>query len=134
MENSMEIVTFALKLAEFSQQQFRKVVDVGWDLINRCQRSLRVILIPPIIDANLENDAPVSNAPAMFTVPCCTAAPKSVFGHTGYTGTCCWVDPENKLIYVFLSNRTYPVDGENKLAKMSIRPKIQQVIYNNIQN
>jgi CubicO group peptidase (beta-lactamase class C family) len=66
--------------------------------------------------------------------PCCTAAPKSVFGHTGYTGTCCWVDPENKLIYVFLSNRTYPVDGENKLAKMSIRPKIQQVIYNNIQN
>ena len=65
--------------------------------------------------------------------PCCTAAPKSVFGHTGYTGTCCWVDPENKLIYVFLSNRTYPVDGENKLAKMSIRPKIQQVIYNNIQ-
>ncbi len=77
-------------------------------------------------------DKPVPSKPAIN--PCCTAAPKSVFGHTGYTGTCCWVDPENKLIYVFLSNRTYPVDGENKLAKMSIRPKIQQVIYNIIQN
>lgn len=68
------------------------------------------------------------------TNPCCAAAPKSVYGHTGYTGTCCWVDPDNKLVYVFLSNRTFPVDGENKLAKMSIRPKIQQVIYNNILN
>ena len=77
-------------------------------------------------------DKPVPSKPA--SNPCCAAAPKSVFGHTGYTGTCCWVDPENKLIYVFLSNRTYPVDGENKLAKMSIRPKIQQVIYNNIKN
>jgi len=76
-------------------------------------------------------DKPTPSKPT--SNPCCTAAPKSVFGHTGYTGTCCWVDPENKLIYVFLSNRTYPVDGENKLAKMSIRPKIQQVIYNNIQ-
>jgi len=61
--------------------------------------------------------------------PCCKSAPSAVYGHTGYTGTCCWVDPVNKLVYVFLSNRTYPNDGVNKLAKMSIRPKIQEVIY-----
>lgn len=61
--------------------------------------------------------------------PCCIDAPSAVYGHTGYTGTACWVDPVNNLIYVFLSNRTYPNDGVNKLAKMSIRPKIQEVIY-----
>jgi CubicO group peptidase (beta-lactamase class C family) len=61
--------------------------------------------------------------------PCSASAPAETYGHTGYTGTCCWVDPVNKLIYVFLSNRTYPNDGVNKLARMSIRPKIQEVIY-----
>jgi len=66
--------------------------------------------------------------------PCCISAPQEVYGHTGYTGTCCWVDPINNLVYVFLSNRTYPNDGINKLAKMSIRPKIQEVIYQSIIN
>jgi CubicO group peptidase (beta-lactamase class C family) len=61
--------------------------------------------------------------------PCCISAPPVVYGHTGYTGTCCWVDPVNRLVYVFLSNRTYPDDGVNKLAKMGIRTKIQEVIY-----
>jgi CubicO group peptidase (beta-lactamase class C family) len=64
--------------------------------------------------------------------PCCASAPLEVYGHTGYTGTCCWVDPINKLVYVFLSNRTYPNDGENKLAKWGIRTKIQEVIYDSI--
>ncbi len=64
--------------------------------------------------------------------PCCPSAPAEVYGHTGYTGTCCWVDPVNNLIYVFLSNRTYPNDSINKLAKMGIRTKIQEVIYQSI--
>ncbi|OIP85329.1 MAG: hypothetical protein AUK44_00110 [Porphyromonadaceae bacterium CG2_30_38_12] len=68
---------------------------------------------------------PLSNA-------CCSDSSPVSYGHTGYTGTCCWVDPTRKLIYVFLSNRTYPNDKENILARMSIRPKIQQVIYNMI--
>jgi len=55
--------------------------------------------------------------------------PRGVYGHTGYTGTCCWVDPANNLVYVFLSNRTFPYDGVNKLAKTGIRTKIQDVIY-----
>ncbi|HZK93552.1 MAG TPA: serine hydrolase [Prolixibacteraceae bacterium] len=61
--------------------------------------------------------------------PCCVSAPKEVFGHTGYTGTCCWVDPVNRFVFVFLSNRTYPNDAVNKLAKMNIRTRIQEVIY-----
>ncbi len=72
-------------------------------------------------------DKPVTSNPAHS--PCCISAPAEVYGHTGYTGTCCWVDPINDLIYVFLSNRTYPNDGVNKLAKMGIRTKIQEVIY-----
>jgi len=72
-------------------------------------------------------DKPVPSNP--LHNPCCISAPAAVYGHTGYTGTCCWVDPVNDLVYVFLSNRTYPNDGVNKLARMSIRPKIQEVIY-----
>jgi CubicO group peptidase (beta-lactamase class C family) len=64
--------------------------------------------------------------------PCSPSTPKYVYGHTGYTGTCCWVDPVNKLIYVFLSNRTYPNEGANKLTKMGIRTRIQEVIYQSI--
>jgi len=72
-------------------------------------------------------DKPVPSNPEHS--PCCISAPSAVYGHTGYTGTCCWVDPVYNLIYVFLSNRTYPNDGVNKLAKMNIRTKIQEVIY-----
>lgn len=72
-------------------------------------------------------DKPIPSSPSHN--PCCSAAPSAVYGHTGYTGTCCWVDPVNELVYVFLSNRTYPNDGVNKLSKMGIRPKIQEQIY-----
>ena len=61
--------------------------------------------------------------------PCGASAPIEVYGHTGYTGTCVWVDPVNQMVYVFLSNRTYPNDGSNKLSTLSIRPRIDEVIY-----
>jgi CubicO group peptidase (beta-lactamase class C family) len=61
--------------------------------------------------------------------PCGVSAPIEVYGHTGYTGTCVWVDPVNDMVYVFLSNRTYPNDSSNKLSSMSIRPRIHEVIY-----
>lgn len=61
--------------------------------------------------------------------PCAVSAPASVYGHTGFTGTCAWVDPDNGLVYVFLSNRTYPDAWVNKLSKMAIREKIQETIY-----
>ena len=61
--------------------------------------------------------------------PCAESAPASVFGHTGFTGTCAWADPDNDMVYVFLSNRVYPNAWNNKLGRMNIRPKIQQVLY-----
>lgn len=75
-------------------------------------------------------DKPIPGKPGHS--PCCVSAPIQVYGHTGYTGTCCWVDPMNKLVYVFLSNRTYPNDGVNKLARMGIRTDIQEFIYQSL--
>ena len=51
------------------------------------------------------------------------------FGHSGFTGTFAWADPENGLIFVFLSNRVYPSADENKLAKLGIRGKIHRTLY-----
>lgn len=59
------------------------------------------------------------------------ASPKT-FGHTGFTGTCIWVDPEFDLVYVFLSNRVNPSMTNNKLINANIRPRIQDVIYESI--
>lgn len=56
-------------------------------------------------------------------------APKSTFGHTGFTGTCVWADPENDLIYVFLSNRVHPYAENNLLLKDGVRQEIHDVIY-----
>lgn len=56
------------------------------------------------------------------------ASPLS-FGHTGFTGTVVWADPENGLIYVFLSNRVYPDANNTKLANMNIRTKIHDLFY-----
>jgi len=60
--------------------------------------------------------------------PTCDCVSKSSFGHTGFTGTMAWADPETEIVYVFLSNRTYPEAGENKLSKENIREDIQRVI------
>ena len=59
----------------------------------------------------------------------CMEASQASYGHTGFTGTMFWVDPEYDLVYVFLSNRTYPSSAENKLAKLNIRTDIQSIIY-----
>jgi len=56
------------------------------------------------------------------------------FGHMGFTGTYAWADPEKDLIYVFLSNRTYPTMDNNLLGSHNIRTRIQQLIYDSIIN
>lgn len=61
--------------------------------------------------------------------PTYSKVPLSVFGHTGFTGTCVWSDPDNNLTFIFLSNRVYP-DAENpKLVKMGIRTDLQKIVY-----
>jgi len=54
----------------------------------------------------------------------------STFGHTGFTGTCVWADPENHLLYIFLSNRVYPTGGDNlRLSELGIRANILDAVY-----
>lgn len=66
--------------------------------------------------------------------PTCNCVSYLSFGHSGFTGTIAWADPEKEIVYIFLSNRIYP-DAENKnLLKMNIRTDIQQVIYDAINN
>lgn len=59
---------------------------------------------------------------------------QSSFGHTGFTGTMIWVEPEYRLVYIFLSNRVYPNATPNKLAQMNIRTDIQSLIYQSLKN
>jgi len=61
--------------------------------------------------------------------PCGLLAPVSVYGHTGFTGTCFWIDPDNNLFLIFLSNRTYPSRINSKLFSLDIRTRIQDAIY-----
>ncbi|MCG9791839.1 glycoside hydrolase family 3 N-terminal domain-containing protein [Flavobacterium algicola] len=64
--------------------------------------------------------------------PTCGCVSSSSFGHTGFTGNIAWADPKTQIVYVFLSNRTYPKIVTNSLARENIREDIQQVIQNAI--
>ncbi len=64
---------------------------------------------------------------------CEDASPKS-FGHSGFTGTYAWADPENGLVYVFLSNRVCPDASNSKLMDMDIRTLIHQQFYESLKN
>ncbi len=63
----------------------------------------------------------------------CDEASQQSFGHTGFTGTMVWVDPESNMFYIFLSNRVYPTRTPNKLAGMNIRTQIQSELYKCLQ-
>ena len=64
--------------------------------------------------------------------PTCGCVSMTSFGHSGFTGTYTWADPEQEIVYVFLSNRTYPTMRNNKLINKGIRTEIQQLIYDAI--
>ena len=51
------------------------------------------------------------------------------FGHSGFTGTYVWMDPNYGILYIFLSNRVYPTMANNKLGDQDIRTKIHDLIY-----
>jgi CubicO group peptidase (beta-lactamase class C family) len=60
-------------------------------------------------------------------------AGNNTFGHLGFTGTCVWADPDKNLVFIFLSNRTYPSMDNNKLSNGDYRPRLQSVVYRAIQ-
>ncbi|MFP4620624.1 MAG: glycoside hydrolase family 3 N-terminal domain-containing protein [Bacteroidales bacterium] len=61
--------------------------------------------------------------------PAAKCVSASSFGHSGFTGTYTWVDPQNKVLYVFMSNRVHPDQDNAKLITDDVRTKVQEVIY-----
>lgn len=56
-------------------------------------------------------------------------ASNQTFGHTGFTGTCLWIDPTYELTFIFLSNRTYPNVGNRLLQHAHVREKMMDAAY-----
>jgi beta-N-acetylhexosaminidase len=61
--------------------------------------------------------------------PTCDCVSMNSFGHSGFTGTLAWADPEEGVVYIFLSNRIYPDATNRKLLSLNIRTRIQEEIY-----
>ena len=59
----------------------------------------------------------------------CAEATPETYGHTGFTGTCFWVDPKNDMFYIFLSNRVCPTRNNPNFGRISARSHIQSLIY-----
>ncbi len=64
--------------------------------------------------------------------PACPEAGPLSFGHSGFTGTLVWVDPEYNLIYIFLSNRIHPRQYNKKLISTNVRTRIHSAIYHSL--
>ena len=62
----------------------------------------------------------------------CGCVPKSSFGHSGFTGSYTWADPLNEIVYVFLSNRTYPTRENTLLQTSNIRTRSQEIVYKSL--
>lgn len=62
----------------------------------------------------------------------CVEATPETYGHTGFTGTCFWVDPKNDMIYIFLSNRVCPTRNNPSFSRVSARSHIQSILYHSI--
>ncbi len=88
---------------------------------------------------NLENrrglgfDKPLLRYDPALSSVAQSANPRS-YGHAGYTGTLTWADPENGLIFIFLSNRVYPSRNNRALYQLNVRPTIHQLLYDYLDN
>ncbi|MCC8039383.1 MAG: serine hydrolase [Bacteroidales bacterium] len=64
-----------------------------------------------------------------FDITSPTAFETKLYGHTGFTGTCFWIDPETDLIYIFLSNRVNPTRDNAAFSRLNPRTRILDYIY-----
>ena len=93
-------------------------------------------LKPEVVDMYTTNPFSYNHRGIGFDKPklegggtCTKLASKRSFGHSGFTGTLAWADPENQLNFVFLSNRVCPDQENRKIIDMHIRTDIQRVLY-----
>lgn len=115
-----EIYTMLLNKGEYKGNRYLKDSTCELFMTSRSQRSHR----------GLGFDRPnIHNVNNWLANNCAVSTPEEVFGHTGFTGTCVWADPVNKLIYVFLSNRVSPNIWNDKIIQKRVREEIQDIIY-----
>jgi beta-N-acetylhexosaminidase len=60
-------------------------------------------------------------------------ASAQTYGHTGFTGTCFWIDPVYDVVFVFLANRTFPYASNRLLLRENVRIQMMDQIYRSIQ-
>ena len=78
-------------------------------------------------------DKPDLDPDAKYYTPSKQSSMRS-FGHSGFTGTFAWADPENNLIVIFLSNRVYPNSNNNKLSDLNIRTIVHDLFYDAVKD
>ena len=61
--------------------------------------------------------------------PTCKCVSELSYGHSGFTGTLAWADPETQIIYIFLSNRIHPNSDNKKLLDLNVRTDIMEQIF-----
>ena len=73
-------------------------------------------------------DKPIPDYDPERSFTAAAASPAS-FGHSGYTGTFVWADPEHELLYIFLSNRVHPSRSASGIYELNVRPRIHELLY-----
>lgn len=111
--------------------------------LNRGVYGGRVFLSPGTVDTFIKSKSPNSHRGLGFDKPVpgnprksntCDEASLSTVGHTGFTGTCYWIDPDNDMIYIFLSNRVCPTRDNPAFTRVSARSHIHSLLYQSLVN
>lgn len=90
------------------------------------------IMSPETVKLFTTTNSPTCRRGLGFDKPAKGSAPETTFGHTGFTGTVFWVDPESEVIIVFLSNRVNPTRDNDAFAKQNLRPDIIRTTFQSI--
>ncbi|MEM8584670.1 MAG: serine hydrolase [Bacteroidota bacterium] len=56
-------------------------------------------------------------------------ASEATFGHTGFSGTCVWADPDNNLVFVLLTNRIFPDPKRDRFKRYRVRSRVHGDVY-----
>ena len=125
-EDLAKLYQMLLNGGQFNGKQYLKKSTIDWFTSYQTPISRRGLgFDKPEKNNSLRNEK--TAYPAQFV----SAA---TYGHTGFTGTCVWVDPATELVYIFLSNRVHPGGGDNRtLLDLNIRSRIHDVLYKSLQ-
>ena len=127
VEGNAGLFSNATDLAKILQLMLDQGEYEGKQIISKATCQLFTTTKSPKTRRGLGFDKPDMKNPAKS--PCAEEVPGSVYGHTGFTGTCFWVDPTNRIIYIFLCNRVTPSRTNRMLMSESYRTRIQSIIY-----